>query len=1042
VIPERIQLAGFLSYRAEQSLSFGGSPIWLLSGANGSGKSAVFDAVTYALFGLHRGGGKDAIELINKDSNALEVVFDFRLDSSMYRIRRTLKRTKSGKATGTQQVFRFEGGDWLAVEDTNKRVDFDAWIHAHVGLSYETFTSSVLLLQGKAEKLLDSQPSGRAEVLAGIVDLERYQKLHEMANQRKLALKGQLEAISHQSNAVPEVTEAEYAEATLAIEAAEAELRAATDAIESLQKLESLARSWEEAETRLSESREKLKKAEYLLGSAVKIEQAHARLLELRSVLPAANAVVTTRTRLIESEQKTERLTRERDGAIQRQTLAEADGKTARQKRETLRLQIETHQKTLEADSARLRELSGSLKAVELAEELHARLTDIDRQLAAFEGDPADAVHRAETELEQLLEIERVVPVLLRIHDERAELKTALQRQTTAEKRLAEVRATGDASKAEHQKILDELTTARQARATADDAVAAAVALATQAGELARDFDALAGEPNCRACGQPLTPEHFADEKRRREDEARAAQTKLERLRSEQATVVAREQALQDAEAAARTATDGLREQYRDTDHDRKQASTDAARHIRTLRIAYAELPASYARRIAPVEPADWLATNYPERDELARLTRACSGLTEARRSLLSARETQQKWARQRADRESVRKSLDALRGPSKPDEVLAIRREYGELQAKELALQNALKAARANLASADGEVDRLGQEAHRASTLRTDLVGKLHAEELTREHCRDVIDREMKKLSPEWRDRAGRAGMNEYYTWKSEHDALVAEGTEATFKNLEIARGGLEALRAEIREREAAVASFPEDARQHPNQLALPIAAAKAERESRDRELQTARQCKTMFDLHRARRAELGEQYHAANAEFGRYKDLAELLGRDRLQRHLVRKAERQIVDFANGVLDRLSGGQLFLKLTGADDTAGAEKALDLECVNRATGGAPINVAFLSGSQKFRVAVGLALGIGQYASRQHRPIESVIIDEGFGCLDRAGRQTMIQELHNLRGHLSRILLVSHQEEFAEAFDNGYRFELVDNATKVTRIQR
>ena len=163
-------------------------------------------------------------------------------------------------------------------------------------------------------------------------------------------------------------------------------------------------------------------------------------------------------------------------------------------------------------------------------------------------------------------------------------------------------------------------------------------------------------------------------------------------------------------------------------------------------------------------------------------------------------------------------------------------------------------------------------------------------------------------------------------------------------------------------------------------------------------------------------------------------------MLGRDRLQRHLVRQAERQIVDYANGVLDRLSGGQLMLRLCGSDD--GADKALDLEAVNRETGESPINVSFLSGSQRFRVAVSLALGIGQYASRQHRPIESVIIDEGFGCLDRDGRQVMIQELHNLRGHLKCILLVSHQDEFADAFADGYRFELTNGSTKVTRFQR
>ena len=63
----------------------------------------------------------------------------------------------------------------------------------------------------------------------------------------------------------------------------------------------------------------------------------------------------------------------------------------------------------------------------------------------------------------------------------------------------------------------------------------------------------------------------------------------------------------------------------------------------------------------------------------------------------------------------------------------------------------------------------------------------------------------------------------------------------------------------------------------------------------------------------------------------------LAELLGRDRLQLYLVRQAERQVVEHANAVLDRLSGGQLYLRLSGeADGEGAAGKALELEAYNR----------------------------------------------------------------------------------------------------------
>src|SRR5438874_11500987 len=105
MIPQRVYLRGFLSYRDEQEVRFDGSSLWMLSGLNGSGKSAIFDAVTYALFGHHRGGATNAVELINKDADGLSVEFDFTLDGELYRVRRTLKRTSRG-TTATQQIIR------------------------------------------------------------------------------------------------------------------------------------------------------------------------------------------------------------------------------------------------------------------------------------------------------------------------------------------------------------------------------------------------------------------------------------------------------------------------------------------------------------------------------------------------------------------------------------------------------------------------------------------------------------------------------------------------------------------------------------------------------------------------------------------------------------------------------------------------------------------------------------------------------------------------------------------------------------------------
>src|SRR6476620_2028289 len=106
MIPQRVKMAGFLSYKDEQEIRFDGSPLWMLSGTNGSGKSSVFDAVTFALFGHHRGGGQSFAELINKESNTLSVEFDFACEKKLYRIKRTVRRQKNESIKSTQQAFR------------------------------------------------------------------------------------------------------------------------------------------------------------------------------------------------------------------------------------------------------------------------------------------------------------------------------------------------------------------------------------------------------------------------------------------------------------------------------------------------------------------------------------------------------------------------------------------------------------------------------------------------------------------------------------------------------------------------------------------------------------------------------------------------------------------------------------------------------------------------------------------------------------------------------------------------------------------------
>jgi DNA repair exonuclease SbcCD ATPase subunit len=165
-------------------------------------------------------------------------------------------------------------------------------------------------------------------------------------------------------------------------------------------------------------------------------------------------------------------------------------------------------------------------------------------------------------------------------------------------------------------------------------------------------------------------------------------------------------------------------------------------------------------------------------------------------------------------------------------------------------------------------------------------------------------------------------------------------------------------------------------------------------------------------------------------------HRTLERKLDRYNLQSHLRTTAEQAIVANADAILQRLSDGMLHLSLQ-----PGTGRTLDLRVTDYEKGRREMLPAALSGSQKFRVSVALALGIGQYAcGLSQGGVKSVIIDEGFGSLDKEGREKMIEELHNLGRMLERIIVVSHQEEFESAFPHRWHISVQDNTARAEMI--
>ena len=188
MIPIRVCVEGFMSYRDRVEFMFDGAPLWILAGDNGAGKSSVFEAINYVLYGSCRDNKISLEEIINTNSTSMVVEFDFSVDGRIYRVKRTCQRRKNSPGS-TFQAWEFFGDhkeeNLEIIPGTDKNKGLQEWIIKTIGLEEKTFNSSIYLRQGNADALLKKIPSERHQILEQIVDLSKYKTLDLQSRRRR-----------------------------------------------------------------------------------------------------------------------------------------------------------------------------------------------------------------------------------------------------------------------------------------------------------------------------------------------------------------------------------------------------------------------------------------------------------------------------------------------------------------------------------------------------------------------------------------------------------------------------------------------------------------------------------------------------------------------------------------------------------------------------------------------------------------------------------------------------------------------------------------
>ncbi|UCG54173.1 MAG: SMC family ATPase [Dehalococcoidia bacterium] len=183
MIPSRLKMRNFMPYHGDiQPFSFDGIHTACICGDNGNGKSALIDAITWALWGKSRAKSDD--DLIHLSEKDMEVEFDFFAEEQLYRVIRKHSMPKSRKVSGQSSLDLFiadNGGFNVISGDTKSKTQQK--VISLLNMDYDTFINSAFLRQGHADEFSKQQPAKRKEVLTNILGLSIYDRLEDRARE-------------------------------------------------------------------------------------------------------------------------------------------------------------------------------------------------------------------------------------------------------------------------------------------------------------------------------------------------------------------------------------------------------------------------------------------------------------------------------------------------------------------------------------------------------------------------------------------------------------------------------------------------------------------------------------------------------------------------------------------------------------------------------------------------------------------------------------------------------------------------------------------
>jgi len=1030
VRPVTLEITAFGPFRGTEKIDFsklGCGGLYLITGDTGAGKTTIFDALTYALYGAPSGDDRTGKSLRSDYADPEEqtsVIFAFEVKEKIYSVKRWLEyevEKKRGEGTTTRK-----GGAELTLPDGSV-IDRDREVTAEIsriiGVDRARFKQLAMIAQGEFRKLLTDGGDEKKQLMSdlfGTAIIGKFQdELKRQNDEAEDALSTANEKARTAISDLKFVDEDEKAEADLILEGDDITL-------ESLKTAEELAQRVISRD--LAQGRQNAEIKQNALNRSAELIAALTAGRQINELITARDKTAAELARLKseEDELKPEKIKFE---AVSRARSGVREFEISYSRLVSDLHNTQSSRGELEKQRAQDEQTAEKIKEVMLkAEEQQPRINELDGEIARING--------------LLVDYETLSKYNRRVEQLRGEIKLAERQKESAEKEIA-----GEIS---HR-----------------DALAASLALSEGVGEsiIKNDASLKDSEKRIAALETLISDIDEAEENERAaaklSEEYRISKEKYDKAKTECDTL---ESAFLDAQAGiiAETLEDGKPcPVCGSTTHPAPavltediptEAILDAARSEKDKLLSLAEEAAKVTGAAhskaessrTSVESAvkALLAEAFDEKEIKAVTEAALNNERQNLKHLKATAELLQKRQEQRQEElqkaKETEKRLELLRtAQSRANEDLAsleANLKTGEEMTSELKekLSEFPSGAEAAAAVKKAESERLKlttaindcRESYNVM-LRQLSAAEGRLDELSRRAAK--LTSELASASERYHSALADAGFS------SEGEYLRASMTDDDYsalkQRIDIHNKALTEASARFRTADDAVAG----------RTLADIAALEAEKTDIDAKAAAA---ELLLDEINARVARNSDKLDIIKTMSAEYPALANrrlmldnlyrtasgnLRGKAKLafETYIQMKFMDEIMDQANRRFTRMSGGRFEMRRRPTDELSSrARNAFAVDIFDSYTGKTR-EVSTLSGGESFMASLSLALGLSDVVSMRSGGVRlnSLFIDEGFGTLDREHLSRAVGVLSDLAGVDTSIGVISHIEELASSIE-------------------